>query len=200
MSPIEIIGVAIVGYLIGSVSFAVLIARSQGVNIFKTGSGNPGATNVKRVLGQRTGNLCFALDALKGFIAAGWPQLSVFGASDPGSLAIVGLLAAILGHNYSVFLRFQGGKGVSTAMGGLLAVMPLVLLLGLIVWTGVFIASRYVSVASLAFAVSLPLWSALPGAAPGQFWVSLILAAIIISRHHTNIRRLLRGTETRWSK
>lgn len=197
---IEIIGVALVGYLIGSVSFAVIIARRMGVDILREGSCNPGATNVKRVLGKRAGNLCFALDFLKGLVAAGWPLLPFVGASEPVHLGIVGLIAAILGHSFSLFLGFKGGKGVATTMGGLLALAPIVLGLGIVTWVVFFYTTRYVSLASLAFGISLPVC--------GLFFVHdtwlmvflVALAVLIVVRHRSNIQRLLKGTENRFVK
>lgn len=199
VSTVSIILVSLTGYLLGSVSFAVLVARSKGVDIFKVGSGNPGATNVKRALGSKLGNTVFALDALKGFVAAGWPLL-VFGAAGP-RLAILGLLAAIIGHSYSVFLKFRGGKGVATSMGGLLAIMPLVLLAGLLVWLGVFYASRVVALASILFGISLPVTSWLLGdAGTARFLLALVLAVLIVLRHRSNILRLLKGEENAFRK
>ncbi|MEM8550256.1 MAG: glycerol-3-phosphate 1-O-acyltransferase PlsY [Verrucomicrobiota bacterium] len=200
-SLIEIVAVAIVGYLIGSISFAVIIAKRMGVNILQEGSGNPGATNVKRVLGKKAGNLCFALDFVKGLVAAGWPLLPFVGASDPIALGIIGLIAGILGHSFSLFLKFKGGKGVATTMGGLLALAPFVLLLGLLLWLVLFYTTRYVSVASIGFGVSLPVTGMfLTG---GKLWLELFLVALavlIVLRHKANIQRLLTGTESRFVK
>ncbi len=134
MSVFSIILFTIIGYLLGAISFAVIIARSQGVDIFKEGSGNPGATNVKRILGKKWGHAVFALDALKGFTATILP-LRVY---EDDRLAIIGLIAAILGHSFSVFLKFRGGKGVATTIGGLLVLMCPVLLLGLVAWLIIF--------------------------------------------------------------
>ncbi|MCH2156320.1 MAG: glycerol-3-phosphate 1-O-acyltransferase PlsY [Opitutales bacterium] len=199
MFPIEIIAVLVIGYLFGSVSFAVIIAKSKGVDIFAEGSGNPGATNVKRVLGKGPGNLCFALDALKGFVAAGWPQMQSMGVqSDPEILSILGLAAAILGHSFSVFIKFKGGKGVATTMGGLLAMMPLVLFSGLGVWLMAFYTSRYVSLASILFGLSMPLLAFLFGMSGSYIAFSCLIALLILVRHKANIKRLLNGTENRF--
>src|SRR5687767_14281833 len=122
---------AFVGYLLGSLPFGYLVARSKGVNIFEVGSKNPGATNVRRVLGSGPGNLVFFLDALKGAVATGWPRLyflwkalafgnSASDATDAVSAAVAGLIGALLGHSFSCFTKFRGGKGVATATGGLL--------------------------------------------------------------------------------
>ena len=194
--------VAAAGYLLGSIPFAVIIARLCGVDILKAGSGNPGATNVKRVCGKTPGNICFVLDAAKGFFATAWPLYpSVFGVqfSAPQTLGYVGLCSAIVGHSFSVFLKFRGGKGVATAIGGLLAVMFWAILAGLAVWVAVFYASRYVSLASLALAAALPVASYIiyPSMA-GHFYISLAIAVVIIFRHRSNIARLIKGTENRF--
>ncbi|MFT5836998.1 MAG: glycerol-3-phosphate acyltransferase PlsY [Candidatus Azotimanducaceae bacterium] len=192
MSIIQIISVTLVGYLIGAISFAVLVARSQGVDIFREGSGNPGATNVKRVLGKQWGHTVFILDALKGLIAAGWP-LIVYG---DDRLGVIGLIAAILGHSFSVFLKFRGGKGVATTIGGLLALMWGVLLIGLLVWVIIFYTTKVVALASILFAVSLPIAAFfLHGSEDPRFFLGLVLGILIVVRHRSNITRLFAGKE-----
>jgi glycerol-3-phosphate acyltransferase PlsY len=187
----------LVGYLLGSISFAVLVAKAQGVDIFTAGSGNPGATNVKRTLGAKWGNLVFVLDALKGFFAAIWPMLLL----DSLHLGILGLVAAILGHSFSLFLRFRGGKGVATTMGGLLAIMPQVLLVGLLVWVVCFYTRKVVALASICFAISLPLASGwVHSTADARFTLALMLGLLIIVRHRSNIARLLQGKENSFKK
>jgi glycerol-3-phosphate acyltransferase PlsY len=196
MTPASILLVTVIGYLIGSISFAVIIARSQGVDIFTAGSGNPGATNVKRVLGKRWGNLTFALDALKGFVAAGWPLLVY---QNDQRLAVIGLIAAILGHSFSIFLRFRGGKGVATAMGGLLALMWMVLVIGLVVWLILFYTTKIVALASILFAISLPIASYfIYGDQDPRFYLGLVLAVLIVVRHRSNITRMFSGKENRF--
>jgi glycerol-3-phosphate acyltransferase PlsY len=197
MSALSILIVSLIGYLLGSISFAVLVARSQGVNIFEAGSGNPGATNVKRTLGSKWGNAVFAMDALKGFVAAGWPLLFLGNLQ----LGILGLVAAILGHSFSVFLNFRGGKGVATTMGGLLAIMPLVLLVGLVVWLACFYTTKVVALASILFAISLPVAAFfLNGASDPRFALALLLCCLIVVRHRSNITRLLQGKENTFKK
>ncbi|MDP0498630.1 MAG: glycerol-3-phosphate 1-O-acyltransferase PlsY [Verrucomicrobiota bacterium JB022] len=188
----------LIGYLVGSVSFAVLICKSQGVDIFKLGSGNPGATNVLRNLGKKWGYLCFGLDALKGVIPVlvGWGIASAMGVNAP-LLGVLGLVGAILGHSYSLFLRFKGGKGVATTIGGLLVLMPVVILVGLLLWLAVFYTSRYVSLASIVLGVSLPITALILREPAIYFWVALALAVLIVVRHRANIQRLLNGTENR---
>lgn len=195
MSLLIIALVTVIGYLLGATSFAVLVAKSRGVDIFKEGSGNPGATNVKRVLGSKAGNAVFALDALKGFVAAIWP-IVFFGGETGLKLGIIGLIAAILGHSFSVFLKFRGGKGVATTMGGLLAIMPVILLAGLLVWAACFYSTRVVALASILFAVSLPITAAIRfDTADPRFTLGLVLAVLIVVRHRSNIARLLKGKE-----
>src|SRR5215212_9305126 len=140
----------VVGYLLGSLPFGYLVARAKGVNIFEVGSKNPGATNVRRVLGTGPGNLVFFLDALKGAAApALWKFVIVKTVVAPGELdpniwtPIGGLVGALLGHSFSCFTRFKGGKGVATATGGLVVLMPVAVVAAAVVWVIVFYSSRY---------------------------------------------------------
>ena len=189
--------VLICSYLLGAISFAVIIARSKGVDIFQFGSGNPGATNVTRALGPNWGKLVFVLDALKGFVAAGWPL--VFMSESGLQLGVIGLIAAIVGHSFSIFLKFRGGKGVATTMGGLLVLMPWVLLIGVLVWSFVYWTSRVVALASILFAVSLSVSSYwFYDMKDPRFALSLILSMLIILRHRSNIMRILQGAENRF--
>ena len=200
MNSINIVIVSIAGYLLGAISFAVIVAKSQGVDIFKQGSGNPGATNVKRALGAKWGNLVFALDALKGVLAAGWPRL-VFEGDLGLKLGIIGLIAAIVGHSFSVFLKFRGGKGVATTMGGLLAIMPAVLLIGVLVWAVIFYSTKVVALASILFAVSLPVSAYyLSGSSDPRFALGLVLGVLIVLRHRSNIARMFQGKENSFKK
>jgi acyl phosphate:glycerol-3-phosphate acyltransferase len=200
VSAINILLVSLVGYLLGAISFAVIIAKSKGVDILKEGSGNPGATNVKRVLGSNCGNSVFALDALKGLLAAGWPRL-VFEGELGLKLAVVGLVAAIIGHSFSVFLKFRGGKGVATTMGGLLAIMPMVLLIGLLVWAICFYSTKIVALASISFGVSLPIAAYLFfGSSDPRFTLGLVVGLLIVVRHRSNIVRMFAGKENSFKK
>ena len=197
MDFLDFIIVAATGYLLGAIPFAVIIARICGVNIFKVGSGNPGATNVKRSCGKWAGNICFILDAAKGFLATFWVFHSEFFGiqlSDPQSLCYVGLVSAIIGHSFSIFIKFRGGKGVATSIGGLLAVMWEAILIALVVWVVVFYSTRYVSLASIAMVAAAFLYGC-PGV---HVYLSLAIAAVIIYRHRSNISRLIKGTENRF--
>lgn len=196
----------LLGYLIGSVNFAVLVAKKHGVDILKEGSGNPGATNVKRVLGKGPGNLVFALDALKGFVGAGLPYLFLR-IEETGSAAdihfticVAGFVGTLLGHCFSCFLKFKGGKGVASTIGGLLVLLPIPILIGAAVWGLVFTLSRYVSLASIALGVSLPLSCFFLKHAQSEFWFAAAIAAFNVWTHRSNIGRLLAGTESRFAK
>jgi glycerol-3-phosphate acyltransferase PlsY len=189
------------------------------VDIFKAGSGNPGATNVKRVLGAKAGNTVYFLDALKGALAAGWPllyevlhhQSITTVTTDETSralwtidwsliAAVIGLVAAVLGHSFSVFTRFKGGKGVATASGGLFVLMPIPILISVAVWFITFFASRYVSLASILASITVPAAAWTLGLPLVLKIVGTLLGVLLIARHHSNIRRLLTGTEHRWER
>ena len=204
---------ALLGYLIGSVNFAVLVAKKHGIDILKEGSGNPGATNVKRVLGKGPGNLVFALDVLKGFVGTGLPHLLL--RIDPSQTAIkdlffvacvAGFIGTLLGHCFSCFLQFKGGKGVASTIGGLLVLLTVPILIGAAIWGVVFLLSRYVSLASIALGISLPLscwllplFSKLSFSQP-EFVFAAAIAAFNLWTHRSNIGRLLNGTENRFVK
>lgn len=190
------------GYLLGSISFAVLVARSRGVNILREGSGNPGATNVKRVLGAKWGNLVFVLDFLKGLTGAGLPVWLGLGSTveETAWLGVIGMLATVVGHCFSVFLSFKGGKGVASSIGGLAGLMPWVVLVTLPVWGIVFFWSRMVSLASLVFVIFLPLvvwWFEEP---MPYLVLSILILVLIVVRHRSNIGRILQGEENRFDK
>ncbi len=194
------------GYLLGSLPFGYLVARAKGVNIFEVGSKSPGATNVRRVLGSGCGNLVFALDALKGAAAAlapwGWHRLApsvgpVLDATQYGYLAIAGLVGALLGHSFSCFTRFRGGKGVATGAGGFLVLFPLGALLAAVVWGVTAALTRYVSLASVLAALSLPLLALAFERTPVLVGVSAGVALFVVLRHRANLARLLAGTENK---
>jgi glycerol-3-phosphate acyltransferase PlsY len=204
---------AAVGYVLGALPFGYLVARAHGVNIFEVGSRNPGATNVKRVLGSRAGNLVFALDAFKGAVAAGgvlgarlrweWSPTAdghVVTGSDWLLVGIAGLVGALLGHSFSCFTRFKGGKGVATGAGGFLMLAPLVTLIGGVVWVLTFYASRYVSLASILSALSLPAVALALGQPLVIAFFGVLVAVFVVVRHRANIARLRAGTEPRFAR
>jgi glycerol-3-phosphate acyltransferase PlsY len=192
---------AVVGYLLGSLSFGYLIARAKGVNIFEVGSKSSGATNVLRVLGKGPGYLAFFLDALKGAAAAGWPLVFVRGPHSTYLIcAVAGLVAAIVGHSFSCFIKFRGGKGVATATGGFLILLPTETLIAGMVWIIAFYASRYVSLASIIAAIALTAAAFLLHELPFLQYFALLIAVLVIIRHRANIVRLLNGTENKFVK
>ena len=189
---------AVVGYLLGSLPFGYWVARAHGVDIFKVGSGNPGATNVKRTLGAKAGNTVLALDVAKGAFATAWPLMPLVAAPAAATLALIGVVAAVVGHSFSIFTGFRGGKGVATAAGGLLVLTPVACAIAAATWVVVLYLFRYVSLASiLAATAAITASWLLPHHLASRVIVSLI-AGFVILRHHENIKRLLSGTENKW--
>jgi len=186
--------ITIISYLLGSIPTGYIVGILAGIDIRKVGSGNVGATNVVRTVGKTKGLLTLTADVAKGFIPV-FVALR-FGLSYT-AVALVGV-AAFLGHLYPLFLKFQGGKGVATALGVLLALAPMATLVLVAVFGVVVFFSRIASVSSIAAAVAAPitLWSfSYP---PTIVAMSVFLAVMIILRHRGNIRRLFAGTEPRF--
>jgi glycerol-3-phosphate acyltransferase PlsY len=200
MDNFWIITAALAGYLLGSLPFGYLVAKAHGVDIFKVGSGNPGATNVKRTLGPKAGNTVLALDVLKGAVATAWPLLPLLVTPHEEVLQLIGVVAAVLGHSFSIFTRFRGGKGVATAAGGLVVLMPVACAVAGVVWVATFYTSRYVSLASIlaAMAVAVAPWFLQYHVATSV--VASVLGLFVVIRHHSNISRLLAGTEGKFVK
>lgn len=202
--PLGIQGLLLLAaYLLGAVPFAFLVARARGVDLRRVGSGNIGATNVTRALGRPWGVLAFLLDAAKGWVpAAGFPLAArAVGAEPPDGFGLGCGVAAIVGHIWPVYLGFRGGKGVATSAGMLLGVAPVAALAGLAAWIGVFLAFRYVSLASIVAALVVPAVSwVLPHASPALPWILTALGLLTILRHRANIVRLCRGTESRFAR
>jgi len=182
-----------VAYLVGSIPFAYLLTRRRGIDLRDVGSGNVGAANVLRTTGVRAAVLAMVLDALKGVLAVIVAQRVAPGATTP----MVAGLASVIGHIYPVWLRFRGGKGVATAAGvfgvitpGALAVACGVFLLA--VWV-----TRFISVGSMAAALTLVIITAATDAPTAVSIGAALIAAIIIHRHRANLARLADGTERR---
>ncbi|HVR37356.1 MAG TPA: glycerol-3-phosphate 1-O-acyltransferase PlsY [Methylomirabilota bacterium] len=197
---------AVFGYLLGSIPTGYVMARAKGVDIRKVGSGNIGATNVMRILGRPLGILVLLFDAAKGWIACNGVPLLVLsmagGAAGDGepatvNLAITGGIAAILGHNYTCWLRFKGGKGIATSAGVMLGLAPMALLAALGIWIVVVVLSRYVSLGSIVAAACLPFSVWWCGGSPQVVVVAALLGALAIYKHRSNIQRLIQGTENR---
>lgn len=183
----------VLAYLLGSIPFGYLAGRYwRGVDLRRQGSGNIGTTNAFRVLGKAAGSLVFAGDLAKGLVAGllgTWIGGPVFG--------LVTGTAAVVGHNYSVFLGFRGGRGVATSAGAVLAAAPVVLVASLAVWAVTLLASRYVSLASIIAAVFLPVFMLIFGYGAEYLIFALALACLMIYGHRPNLQRLARGTEPR---
>ena len=188
-----------VSYLIGSFPTGYIVTRiAKGMDIRATGSGSIGATNVRRVMGHGWGVFVAVIDMLKGALA-----LLVTGTSAvtaPWLLSLAGL-AAVLGHNYPVWLKFKGGKGVSTTYGVLFFLYPYesfaVTLLSGAIWYAVMTATRYVSLASMISLLTVPLFFWMLDAPVPFILASFILAVFSLFRHSSNIDRLMRGVENR---
>lgn len=197
--------VAIVAYLIGSIPTGFLMARARGVDIRSVGSGNIGATNVFRILGRGPGIAVLLIDALKGFIPARFlPSLFLQGVpmAEPKyqQLALIAGFFAIIGHNYTCWLRFKGGKGIATSAGVLIAWVPMALLITLVSWIIIFAASRYVSLASVVAALVLPVAVWATREPRTMIIIATVLSLLAIYKHRSNIQRLLAGTENRIGK
>lgn len=232
----------ILAFLLGSIPFGLLIARAKGINIRDHGSGNIGATNVLRVMGKKYGITCLLLDALKGFIPVLIAINLIRISGKPNSLELASLdslalilpaagqfkgqllhvltaLAAILGHNYSPWVGFRGGKGIATSAGVLLGLMPAGVVLLAVIWLIVFAISRYVSLASIIAALTLPLvthygarfhhlhndkslptlWQTGTWNKP-LFFFTIVIAVLAVWKHRANIQRLRQGTENRFTR
>jgi glycerol-3-phosphate acyltransferase PlsY len=186
----------LLGYLAGSVPFGVLLTRwVRGVDVRQSGSGNIGATNVTRVAGKKLGAVVLLLDALKGSLAVALALWLV--PESPRLHAAVGL-SAFLGHVYPVWLKLHGGKGVATALGVLVVLVPLGALAGALVYAGLVAAWRVSSVGSLAGGVTAVAVASLTARAPEYAWLSALLFTLIVWTHRGNIQRLVRHTERRF--
>jgi glycerol-3-phosphate acyltransferase PlsY len=194
MPDLQMLTLVCIAYLVGSIPFGLLVSRALArVDIRRHGSGNIGTANVLRIVGKRAAAFTLLGDLLKGFL----PVLAArsLGVSEPW-VAGVGL-AAVLGHNWPVYLRFAGGKGVATSFGALLAMTPLPALLGLLAWMVVVLIFRYTSLAALiASACVPPVILFVAGAGP-YLAFSLVAALLIFVRHRDNMKRLWAGTEHR---
>jgi len=192
---------ALVAYLLGSIPTGFLVAKARGVDIRTVGSGNIGATNAFRILGKGPGSLVLFVDALKGWVAVivGREVIAkFFGGQVPAEyLAITAGITAILGHNFTCWLHFKGGKGIATTAGVLLGLMPLALAIILSIWIILFLTTRYVSVGSIAAAFALPFAAWFTTHDIGLTVVAGVMGALAIYKHRKNIQRLLDGTENR---
>jgi glycerol-3-phosphate acyltransferase PlsY len=195
----------VASYLLGSVSFAILVARAYGLPDPRShGSGNPGATNMLRTGRKSAAALTLIGDALKGYVAVWLAQWATTRWGLPGYLPYLAALAAFLGHLFPVFFGFKGGKGVATALGVLLALDARLGGLVVATWLIVFAATRISSLSALVAAALAPVygWLLLGGDAGGGVKIGLLalLCALVLARHHGNIRKLLSGEESAFKK
>lgn len=202
---------ALGAYLLGSIPWGFLAGKAMGIDIRTMGSGNIGATNAFRILGKTAGTVVLVLDGLKGWAAVTFlPELAhqIF----PGTswtdetqeiLRIVAGVVVVLGHNYTCWLRFKGGKGIATSAGVLAALVPWAFVIALATWIVVCVLTRYVSVASIAAAVALPfatLWAHFKWGPPYTILmivIACLMSALAIYKHKANIVRLMNGTESK---
>lgn len=189
--------VLLISYLLGSIPFAYPVVRFvSGGDIRDLGSGNVGATNVLRSTSKVAGIATLALDAAKGaaavLIAREW-----MGTDATGWMVLAGV-AAIVGHVFPVFLKFQGGKGVATGCGAFLVIAPLAILTAALVFVATVAVTRYVSLGSVLASASVPIASGLMGQPPVVMLGALAGAGLVIAKHHTNLRRLYQGRENKF--
>jgi glycerol-3-phosphate acyltransferase PlsY len=194
--------IAVAAYMLGSIPTGYLVARARGIDIRTVGSGNIGAANVFRMLGKPAGILVLVVDGLKGYAACSWladfvVQPFAVAPDKIECLKIVAGICAVLGHNFTCWLKFKGGKGIATSAGVYFALAPLAVSIALGTWMVVFVLGRYVSVASLAAAVALPTAVWLTPNSLTLRIVTTVLGLLAIYKHKGNIQRLLNGTERR---
>lgn len=189
-----ILTIALISYLLGSIPFGVVLARLRKTNIREHGSGNIGATNVARVLGKKLGALTLFGDALKGVAAVGLAALVL---GEPVGIALAGLMA-FLGHLYSVFLKFKGGKGVATGLGIFLFMTPLAALSAMGVFAVALWTTGYVSAASMLASLFLPLFALFYKMPLPYIYAAVIVGLLVIHKHYDNIQRIIAGTEARF--
>lgn len=191
-----VIAAIVVSYLLGSISFSILVAKwLRKIDIRDHGSGNAGATNTLRVLGKGPGIAVFVLDIAKG-VAAVFIGRALMG-DEYGWLPVASGLAAIAGHNWPVFFKFKGGKGIATTIGAMATLALVPSLIAGAAAIAVIAATRYVSLGSMLFAALLPIIAAIGGFDRSVVWGAVIVAVLAIFRHRKNIVKLLNGTENK---
>lgn len=195
----------LVGYVVGSTPFGYIAGRMKGIDIREHGSKNIGSTNVLRVLGKGIGYPVFALDVLKGVVPVLLARIYAQDVEPVGLVPALTSIATILGHNYTFWLGFKGGKGIATSAGALLPIMPFTILAAVTLWVVTFLTTRYVSLGSIVAALTLPASFLIQGVSTGAWnWPLLGLASLIgglaVFKHRANIERLRRGTENKFER
>jgi len=181
------------GYVLGSIPFAFLLSRQQGIDLRRSGSGNVGASNVLRTTGVRAALLAMVLDGVKGALAVLVAQLLSAGAIA----AVIAAFASVIGHVYPIWLRFRGGKGVATAAGAFAVLAPEALGIASCVFLVAVLATRFISLGSIAGALTLALVASVSDAPGVIAFGATASALVIIYRHRENLARLVAGTERR---
>lgn len=195
MSYPESLALIPLAYLLGSFPSAYVAGwLFKRIDITQHGSGNVGGTNAVRVLGIGPGILVGIVDVAKAYLPTLWAQ-QLFGGNTLLTLLVA--LAAVIGHNYSIFLRFKGGKGIATTIGASIALFPQLVLWLVLLAAGLIAVTRYVSLGSLLLVTALPIGLGIRGATTAEVAFSVLLAVLGIYRHRSNIQRLLAGTENR---
>ncbi|MFT5171741.1 MAG: glycerol-3-phosphate acyltransferase PlsY [Candidatus Marinamargulisbacteria bacterium] len=191
--PINLVTLGIASFFLGAVPFALIVTRIKGVDLRKVGSGNLGATNVYRALGLKYALLVFAMDALKGYIPV---YFVLTGAEDPLAHILIGFLA-ILGHSFSPFVGFKGGKGAATGLGVLCGLSPHVFLIVFVVAAVSIYLTRMVAPVSILCSLFVPVLLRLFSYPIEYIWVTGLIAGFILVRHRANVVRLFKGTENK---
>lgn len=191
----------LLAFVIGATPFGFLAGKMKGIDIRDHGSGNIGATNVLRTLGKPIGIPVLVLDILKGMV----PVVIALKVSQSSSVPIATAVAAILGHNYTFWLRFKGGKGIATTGGALLPLLPLPLVISIVLWIVTLKVTRYVSVASIVAALTIPTVFVIQSLVAGTWdfpllGLTLFVCILAIWKHRSNIGRLRRGEENRFDR
>lgn len=194
-TPLSIVLALVAAYVVGSIDFAVVVARMHGVDIREVGSGNPGASNVLRTIGRLPAAMVMLGDTMKGVIGAAMGMIAASSADPHIQWAFLAGLCAVIGHCYPVFHRFRGGKGVATGLGVILFTVPLVGLISIALWGFLAWVTKTASISSLVVlvvSVPLALWQGVEGMS--LVWLALIVL-LVIWRHRGNIARVIRGSE-----
>jgi glycerol-3-phosphate acyltransferase PlsY len=182
-------------YLVGAIPFGVLVARAHGVDILNTGSGNPGATNIYRTIGPASGIVVFILDALKGAL----PAFGTTMLTGNQTYAFLAGMCAIIGHTFSPFIKFKGGKGIATGFGAVLGTQWVIALTALSCFIIMTLLTRFVSVGSITAAIVLPVLGFLFHVDTSVLIAFSLMSILILFKHRENVKRLLNGTENRFS-
>ncbi len=217
MPVLSYIVTALAAYLLGSIPTGFLAARAKGIDIRTVGSGNIGATNAMSLLGKPLGTLVLLGDALKGYAAVAWLAPWIFNQFTPAdfwttwfdlhartnlvaTFNVIAGVSAVLGHNYTCWLKFKGGKGIATSAGVYLALAPAAVGIAIAAWIITAVLTRYASLASIAAAIALPTGVWFTSGNTLLRIVTIALGALAIYKHKSNIQRLMAGTESRIGK